>query len=213
MFLQIAYRADSELLRTIAPHHQRVSVVEAKWLSHTNANFAQCVFDLLNSELLIGFQDFLCDRTGVFGIDVDLSSPQCFPKNDRPAHSLSMFCWNAAVGQFSLCNFAEHIRLGKFLRADDDRISRRDRGESQEKSKDGSRSPSAMVNIARLCRDRFNIELGALDPASCFHVSASVLCALMNSETKLLAGFSRRSTIDPCWTMRPSFMSTISSPR
>src|ERR1700740_3587510 len=135
MFLQIAYRADSELLRTIAPHHQCVSVVEAKRLGHTNANFAQCVFDLLNSELLIGFQDFLCDRTGVFGIDVDLSSPPCFPKNERPAHSLSMSCWNAAVGQFSLCDFAEHIRLGEFLRTDDDWTGRKEVGIKNKKSR------------------------------------------------------------------------------
>jgi len=135
MFLQIAYRADSELLRTIAPHHQRVSVVEAKRLGHTNANFAQCVLDLLNPDLLIGFQDFLRDRAGVFGINVDLPSPQCFPKNDCSAHPLSMFCWNTAVGQFSLCDFGEHIRFGKFLRADDDRLRscrQRGREENQE---------------------------------------------------------------------------------
>src|SRR5438132_8947618 len=98
MFLQIAHRADSELLRSIAPHHQRISVVEPERLGHTNADFAQCVLDLLNTELLIGFQDLLRDRAGVFGIDVDLSSLQRFPKNDRPAHSLPMFRWNAALG-------------------------------------------------------------------------------------------------------------------
>ena len=47
LFLQIADRMNAESLRLVAPHDERVSVVETKRFGHANAKFLERAFELL----------------------------------------------------------------------------------------------------------------------------------------------------------------------
>src|ERR1700756_3940708 len=104
MISQVADGVDSELLGTIAPHHQCIGVIEPKGLGHADADFAKGTLDLLNVDLLTEFQYFLRDRAGVLRIGVDLSPAQCLPKNDGAAHSLSMLCRDTGIDQRLPCD-------------------------------------------------------------------------------------------------------------
>src|SRR6266480_1860467 len=118
MISQIVNCANTELLDAIPPHDQRVGVVKAEWFSYSNAKLCQ---RLANVRLSI-FQNFFSDGAGVLGVNIDLVPAKRLPENDGAAHTWAMLSWNAGIGQRAFCNFAEHIRFGKFFRADDDRL-------------------------------------------------------------------------------------------
>src|SRR6202045_182475 len=201
MIFQVRDCAKTKLLCAVSQHHECVSVVESKRFGHADAGSSELIRDLLERQFIASFQNFLRNRAGVLRINIDLSATERLPKNDRAAHSLPVFNGNSGVTQTALRNFAEDIRLGEFLGADHDRFGRQRTRRKNKESRDAGKKKQASEGFLFSCF-----------PNS-VHKTARLRCALMNSETKGLAGFSRRSASEPCWTIRPSFTSTISSPR
>src|SRR6266404_4769820 len=120
MFLEVADRSNAELARASAPHHECGCVVKPERFRHADAEFMQLSDDEITVHWVASLQNFLHDRAGVFGVGIDLSAAQRLPKNDRPAHSLSVFGPSASIVQSARGDLAEDVRLGKFLRTDND---------------------------------------------------------------------------------------------
>src|SRR4029077_17620405 len=104
-----------------------------------------------------------------------------------------MFGGNSRIAERALGDLAEHIRFGKFFRTDDDWIGhceycreKDDRRDQQETASSKSPTRGGGLETAALCL-RANER----------HKFTTLRCALINSETKLLAGLSRRSAIEP----------------
>ncbi len=98
MFLQIANGANAQRPRTIAPHNERVGVVEPERLRHPDPEFSQLSDDEIDLHRITSLQNLLHDGAGVFGIDIDLSAAERFPKNNGAAHALAVFCGNSGFG-------------------------------------------------------------------------------------------------------------------
>src|SRR2546423_6005668 len=117
--------AKTKFLCSTSRHHQRVSAVEPERFGHADAGLAELVRDLLESQLIAAFQNFLRDGAGIFGINADLSGAQRFPKNDGATHSLAVLTRNSGIAQSAFRYFAEHVRFSKFLRSNLDRAGSR----------------------------------------------------------------------------------------
>src|SRR6266487_1276977 len=115
MFLQIADRAQSEPLRFVTAHDERVSVVKSERLRHSNAELSERIANFLERQSPVRFQDFLGDRSSVFWIGIDLRGAQRFPNYDRAAHALAMFGRGSRIVQSTPSNLAEDIRFGEFF--------------------------------------------------------------------------------------------------
>src|SRR5207248_1514647 len=122
MFLQITDCSNSECVCPIAPHDQRVGIVEAERLGHADSDFAKLVRDWFKRQLIAAFQNFLGDRSGVLGINVDLSGAKRFPDDDRTAHALTMLSGNSSIAKTSLGDFTENVGFSEFLGADPHRL-------------------------------------------------------------------------------------------
>src|ERR1700682_5059681 len=109
MLAEIADRANAESRGFFAAHDERVGVVEAERLSDPDAELCERISNLLDRQRFVRLQNFLADRAGIFGIATDLPAAQRFPKNDRAAHSLSMFRGNAGVLERAFRDFSENI--------------------------------------------------------------------------------------------------------
>src|SRR6476620_2320249 len=94
MIFQVGDRANAKFLCAASRHHESVSVVETKRFGHTDPGLSELIGDLLKCQSIAAFQNFVRNRAGVFGINVDLPAAQRFPKNDGAAHSLAMFGGN-----------------------------------------------------------------------------------------------------------------------
>src|SRR5207247_10306144 len=125
------------------------------------------------------------------------------------------------VCEYGFGDVREHVRLWEFLRAEYERGSRsrmkqenRKAGKNQEKiwEPGNKQERNSWIPIPGFLISRLTFLF-----RSCFadsiHRLTSPRCALMNSETKGSAGLSRRSVTAPFCMTRPSFMSTISSPK
>src|SRR5438876_7015280 len=201
MILQIGNRANAELAGPHTQHHKRVGIVKPERFGHADAGFAHLVRDLLERQFIAAFQNLLRDRSGIFRVSIDLAAAQRLPENDRAAHSLAMLSRNSSLDQAALRDFAEDIRFREFFRADNDRLSSQRTRQKNKASRNAGKKKETSEGFLFSCF-----------PNS-IHKTARLRWALINSETKELAGFSRRSASEPCWTIRPSFTSTLSSPR
>src|SRR5205814_8100300 len=122
MCLQIADRANAELSCAITAHDQRVGIVEAERLGHADSRLVKLVRDLFKRQLIAPLQNFLGDRAGVLGINVDLSGAKSFPDDDRTAHALTMLSGNSSIAKTSLGDFTENVGFSEFLGADPHRL-------------------------------------------------------------------------------------------
>src|SRR4051812_32675308 len=183
MSSQIADRLDAEPFRFRSPHDEGVGVVETDVVRHPDSEFSQCCAHLCGREPLFRFENLFADRAGVFGVNIDLAAAQRLPDDDRAAHAGSGLDGEAGTFDGRFGNLAKDVRFGELLRADDDRL----RGENG--SDDQAEDEKAEFQ------------------------NATLLCALMKSDTNSLAGESRNSAAVPRCTTRPSFMRTISSAR
>src|SRR5215467_1271346 len=101
MFLQIAHGANAERIGAVAPHDQRIGIVEAKRFRYPDSQFAQIFGHKIDVHWIASFKNLLHDRAGIFGISVDLSAAERLPKNDSPAHSVTVLGGNSGVVQSS----------------------------------------------------------------------------------------------------------------
>ncbi len=153
MISQIADRANVLLLGLRTAHDQRLGVVEAQLTGHTDTESGQLARISSAESKVAMFQNLLANGAGVFRIKADLAAPESLPKDDCAAHALAMFA-DARVLHRALGDLGEHVRLGKFFRADDDRLrqSRCAREEKQgEQTRRGGLQTAHLVTSA-LCK-------------------------------------------------------------
>ena len=149
-----------------------------------------------------GFQNLFTDGAGVLGIAGNGALPERFPKNDGAAHSLAVFGRDAGSCQNALGNLAQHVGFGEFLGAYDDLrgFPFSEPGFGFCRLVDAKDSEQAQESRAK-------------SPGQPFHESVSLLWALMNSETKPSAGWSRSSAKRPDCTTLPCLSKTSLSPK
>ena len=119
MVSQIADLVDLQSLRRRSLHDQRVGIVETKLARHADAKFREPSAQICRGGCRRCLEDFFTDRAGVFGIESYLISPQRFPKNDGPAHALTVFRRNPGVLDRAFRDFRQDVRFRELFRADE----------------------------------------------------------------------------------------------
>src|SRR5436305_9803351 len=192
MIPKIADRANPFLPGRIASHDERISVVESEFRRHPDAEFGQ-LFSHLIQRRARGLENFLRDRAGVFRIRRDLVTLERLPKNDGSAHALPVVDRHAGFSERAFRDLRQDIGFGEFLRADKDGLG--------------------VCETAKKTKRNRSYETYTSYEGSPDHDSVTDRCAVIKSPTNAFAGRARRSLNVPRCTTRPSFMSTISSPR
>jgi len=134
---------------------------------------------------MLAMKNYFAQGAGVFRVTGDCAFPERLPENNRAAHAGAEFGGEAGLRHRSFGDFGQHVGFGELLGANEHRTRLR-RG-----------------------RRRSTSEQNASEQDQRFHSTGSPCWALMNSETKLSAGWSRRAAKVPTWTTCPCRSRTI----
>ena len=119
MCLQVGQTRNAFRLRIVTAKRQRVRIVETQWNGGGESHWRELGVELGKRGDGIELQDFLGDRSGVFGIDVDVAGRECVQDDRRVAEPLLMRRRGLAGRLRGLPqNFTEDVGLGEALRPD-----------------------------------------------------------------------------------------------
>ena len=114
---QIGNGLDPQLLGLLAPHSQRVGVVESEWLTHLESHRLQLPAQLLIiAQVQVG-EDFFPQGAGVVRVNIDLTVLQRLENQLRAAQLLIVNGRGVGADGQLLDHFAQQYRFGEFLRA------------------------------------------------------------------------------------------------
>ena len=188
---QVGDRRQAQLVGGLRPYADGVGVVEAQRPRHPQATRGQGFAEVVVGSDALGRQNLLGDRAGVLRVGVDLPELDGVEQDPRAAELAAVPRLGAVLTGELGHDLAEDDGLGADLGADRDRRTVRRLAERQRDTPDSGRRDHA--------------------PAS--GPSRWLRCARTNCSTNGSAGRSRRSRIEPSWTIRPSRSRTIRSPR
>src|SRR5215831_10500227 len=97
MFLQIANCDNPKFSSPVTSHDERIGVVESDRIRHSNPCLAQLLSDEIDFHRIASLENFLNDRPGVFGVEIDLAAAKRLPDNNGPPHSLTVLGGNSGV--------------------------------------------------------------------------------------------------------------------
>ena len=157
MRLEIGQPRDVPSSRVVGAHRQRVGIVEAQRHRDGEPHRRELGVELGQRRHAVELQDFLGDRAGVFGIDVDAAGRERVQHDGRVAQALAVRRARLAGGLRGLLeDLAEDVRLGEALGADIEG-RRRERNRSAGERDEADNRAQVRIHLAprgRVATDR-----------------------------------------------------------